>query len=238
MSEVTVLVNQDVPRSVDEGVFTGLKGTKRGEICVIDFFIEMVLEENAYQIRAGTITGAITGGVVIQDASAGIAVAALAGTTILPCEVWTTRNNDGGAGKDSTEIAAKSVGTSVMTGGTAFEPLNLLIGGKAPVTKGMHAAADGITVTAESDTTTRQHFHVTQEFAQDSGAERTQTSHLYPLPNKSGVGAQSNPIIWHPAILPVLPGASCFYMQFGATTTAFGYFAHIDYIELPTTSVT
>ena len=236
MSEVQVLVNQDVPRSVDEGVWTGLKGTKRGEICIIDFYTQMVIEENAYQIRAGTVTTAITGDEAITDTKAEMAVAALAKTTIMPCEVWITLNNMGG---DSVEQAAKSVGASTMTGGTAFEPLNLFIGGKAPITKGMVGTAGGVVVAAEVDTTTRQHFHATQEFANDSGAERTQTSHYhYPTSKTSGTGVNCNPLIWHPAILPILAGAACFYVQIASATTAPGYFAHIDYIELPTTSVT
>ncbi len=235
MTELTVLVNQDVPRSKGEGVWTGLKGTKRGEICVIDFYVQMVLEENAYQIRAGTITAPIAGDVDITDQKAEMAVAALTGTTIMPCEVWITigENQEG----DSLQVAAKSVGASTMTGGTAFEPLNLFIGGKAPITKGMTGSAGGVTVAAELDTTTRQHFQVTQEFAIDTGAERTQISRMYPSEKRSSVGAQCDPIIWHPAILPILKGAACFYIQIGAGTTTMDYFAHIDYIELPTTSV-
>ena len=38
--------------------------------------------------------------------------------------------------------------------------------------------------------------------------------------------------------VPVLVGAACFYVQMAAATTSYTYFAHFDYIELPTTSVT
>ena len=234
MSEEKVLINQDVLKSDEEGTWTELKGTKRGEICIIDFFTQMVIEENAYQVRAGTVTTAITADEAITDAAAEMAAVALAGTTIMPCEVWVTRNNDGG---DSVEVAAKSVGATTMSGGTAYVPLNLFIGGKVAITKAMHAAAGGVTVATELDTTTRQHFHVTNEFAVDSGAERTQIVRLYPSRHISGVGAQGNPIIWHPAILPILKGDACSYVQIASATTAPGYFAHFDFIELPTTSV-
>lgn len=237
MSKLKALVNQDVARSEDEAVWTGLKASKRGEICVIDFFIQMVLEENAYQIRAGTITAPVPGDVDITDASAEMAVAALIGTTVMPCEVWVAvgENQEG----DSIQIAAKSVATATMSGGTAFEPLNLFIGGKTAITKGMTGTAGGVTVTAELDTTTRQHFQVTQEFSNDSGAERLQRSWPYPQgKDKSFAGSGCDPIIWHPQILPFLVGPSCFYVQAGADTTTMDYFAHIDYIELPTTSVT
>ena len=235
MAETQVLVNQDIPRSVGEGIWTGLKGTKRGEVCVMDFFTEMVIEENAYQIRAGTITAAITGdGTAITDAAAEMAVAALAGVTVMPCEAWISYDSQVG---DAQECAGKSVGASTMTGGTDFEPLNLLIGGKAAITKGMVGTAGGVTVGAELATDTRQHFHSAQEFAKDTGAELRKHSHYLYTKDKSGVGLGGNPVVWHPTILPTLVGAACFYIQIAAATGQ-TYFAHIDYIELPTTSVT
>jgi len=229
---IQVKVNQDVPRSVDEGVWTDVKGTKRGELCIIDFFTQMVIEENCYQVRLGTVTSPVTSDVAITDADADGAVAALAGTTIMPCELWMSFDTQDG---DSLEVAAKSVADSTMTSGTAFEPLNLCLGGKPAITKGMVGGAGAIVVAAELATTTRQHFHVTQEFAKDSGAElATHSQYHY---GGSGTGMRGNPIIWHPILLPVLPGASCFYMQCGGAA-ACTYFCHFDYIELPTTSVT
>jgi len=96
MAEIQLLTNQDIPRSDDESVWLDVKGTKRGEICIIDFYLEQVIEENAYQIRAGTVTTAITGDIAITDAKAEMAVAALAGTTVMPCELWITLNNQAG----------------------------------------------------------------------------------------------------------------------------------------------
>lgn len=233
MAEIQVKVNQDVPRSVDEGVWTDVKGTKRGELCVIDFFTQMVIEENCYQVRLGTVTAGVTAdATAITDADADAAVAALAGTTIMPCEVWISLDTQVG---DSVEAAAKSIADSTMTGGTAFEPLNLCLGGKPAITKAMVGGAGAITVAAELPTDTRQHFQVTQEFAKDDGTElATHSQYHY---GGSGVGRRGNPLIWHPILLPVLVGASCFYLQI-AGVTAHDYFAHIDYIELPTTSVT
>lgn len=228
---VQVKVNQDIPRSVDEGVWTDVKGTKRGELCIIDFFTQMVIEENAYQIRLGTTTNPVTSDATdITDADADAAVAALAETTVIPCELWISLDTQA---TDAIEMAAKSVGVSTMTGGTAFEPLNLCLGGKPAITKGMVGGAGAITVGAELDTTTRQHFHMSVEFTKDAETEIRSSPKF---PELGGPSSQGNPIIWHPKLLPVCKGAACFYVQV-AGATACTYFAHFDYIELPTTSV-
>lgn len=222
-----VYVNQDSPRSAEEGSWINLKGTKRGEICIIDFYIQQALEENAYQMRAGTVTTPLTGDVNITDADAGMAVVALVGMTIIPCELWISLDAQLA---DPIEIAVKSVGTSTMSGGTSFVPLNLFIGGKAPVVLAMYKAAGDMTVEAELATTTRQHFSISAEFAKDDGTEWGGTV-------QCGKNGGYNPIIWTPRVPPVLVGDACFYVQVAGGTTGPTYFAHFDFIELPTASV-
>lgn len=216
-----VYVNQDSPRSADEGSWINLKGTKRGETCILDFYIAQVLEENVFQVRAGTISAPLAGDVNLTDAAAGMAAVALSGITIIPCELWVSLDLQLA---DPLEIAAKSVGASTMTGGDAFVPLNLFIGGKAPIVKAMTKTACGVTVAVEAVTSTRQHFMAVTEFARDDGTEWGSINGL-------------NPVIWSPRVPPVCMGDACFYVQVAGGTTGPTYFAHFDFIELPTTSI-
>ncbi len=216
--ELRVQVNQDSPRAVADGNFTAAKGTKRGELCVIDFYTQMALEGRGYQLRIGTVTTGVTGKAsVITDAAAEGCVDCTAGLTIIPCEVWITY--DTGVGDDQ-ECAIKSVAT-VSSAGSAFVPLPLLIGGSAAASTARQDDEGGVTVTAEVDTTTLQHLHVSSEFAQALGTD----------------SPPANPIIWQPIAPPVLPGPRCFYIQLAADTTAPDYFLHADYLELLTAQI-
>ena len=229
-----VFVAQDTPQVADELGEAYLKGTKRGELCVMDFFIEQVIEENAFQVRAGTVTTAITGDVAITDQAAEMAIAATLGTTMLPVEVWISIDVD--PATDPLEIGIKSVaGTYTLASGVVVVPLNLCLGGKAAATPCEAQTGGGVTVPAETATTTRQHLHFSKEFAKDSGTEWAGKNTNKPS-LQGDLGRRNNPMIWTPTLVPVLKGAACFYIQV-AGGAAPNYFAHIDYIELPTTSV-
>jgi len=232
-----VYVSQDTLLTGDEMGEVQMKGTKRGELVVIDFLTEMALEQNAFQVRMGTVTTAITGDEVVTDQAAECAISAQTGTTFIPVLGWITLNNEGG---DANEICFKSVGTShTIASGTVFTPLPLYSGGRPAVTKADVQSAGGVTVAAEAATTTRQHFHMCQEFVKDSGAEWRSKNLTSRMPLKGGNKGwvRTNPVIWAPNCPPVLVGTACLYMQCASASTAAGYFAHIDYIELPTTSV-
>ena len=233
MSETQVYVSQDTLLEGDEFALVNLKGTKRGELVIMDFFTEQAIEENAYQVRAGTKSTAITGDVAITDPASEMCADATTGVTIIPVEAWISLNNEGG---DAVEVAIKSVG-SVSSAGTSFTPLNLCIGGKGAMFTARTKTAGGCTVTAEAATTTRQHYHVTKEYAKDSAAEWQGGNICNPHPRGGDLGMRLNPIVWSPAILPVLKGSACVYIQIASASTGPGYFAHLDVIELPTDCV-
>lgn len=215
--EMRVFVNQDSPRAVGDGNWTPAKGTKRGELCVIDFYTQMAMEGRGYQLRIGTVTTGVTGDAPVADTAAEGCVDCTSGLTIIPCEVWISYDTGEG---DAQECAIKSVAV-VSSGGTAFVPLPLLTGGSAAASTARQDDEGGVTVSAEVNTTTLQHLHVSSEFAQATGGD-------VPV---------ANPIIWQPIAPPVLPGPRCFYIQVGATTTAPDYFLHADYLELLTTQI-
>jgi len=217
MSELRVQVNQDSPRAISDGNWTSAKGTKRGELCVIDFYTQMAMEGRGYQLRVGTVTTGVTGDANITDTAAEACVDCTSGLTIIPCEVWISYDTGEG---DSQECAIKSVAT-VSSAGTAFIPLPLLIGGAAAASTARQDDEGGVTVTSGLATTTLRHLQVTSEFAQALGTD----------------SPPSNPIIWQPFVPPVLPGPRCFYIQIAAATTAPNYFLHADYLELLTTQI-
>ena len=218
MAEDQVRVNQDSPRAAGEGQWIDAKGTKRGELCVIDFLTEMALEGRAYQVRAGTVTTAITADVALTDTDAEMCADAGDGVTIMPVEAMISIDTHV---NDEIEIAGKSVATA-STVGTAFKPLPLLIGGPAARATARVDGAGVTQVTAELTTTTVRHFNTVAEFSPTDGGD----PHM-----------AINPTLWQPRVPPVLNGIRCFYIQIGSKSTGCTYFAHFDFIELLTVNV-
>ena len=211
MAQTQVFVNQDAPRAASEGTWLDAKGTKRGELAVIDFYTAMALEGRAFQVRAGSLSAPLVGSVAIVDQKAEMATEALTGTTIIPCTLNIAINLGTGT---LHEYAAKSRAWTVAVTGTAFVALPLKLGGVAARSASYVDAAGVVDVGVGEDVTLdRMHFHFAQPIA---------------------MGAWDGVIWWSPIAPPVIAGRSIFYVQIGATTTGPSYFAHYDFIELPT----
>lgn len=181
--------------------------TTMADQVVVDFYTAMALDGRCYQVRAGTITAPLTGDVLITDTAAEMSADAASGTTIIPVYINAYLEAAGGT---IPEIAVKSVAT-VSSAGTAFTPLPLKSDGSAAVSTARVQAAGAVTVTAELATTTLRHY----------GAISTTVGDIL-LANHE----------FRPP--PILVGARSFYVQIAATTTGPTYFAHFDYIEVPT----
>ena len=217
MTDLRVYVAQDALSGADDNTRIGVKGSKMGFEVAIDFYTQMVLEGRVFQVRAGTISVPAVGDIVITDTAAEMCVDALAGTTVMPVYCNISYNV---AGEALSEAAGKSVAT-VSTVGAAFVPLNLKSDGAAANSTARVAetgsAATGVTVTGETATTTLRHFSFSQPIA---------------------AGAWDTTYDWEPPSPPVLNGPRCFYVQIAAGATAGpSYYAHFDYIELPTANV-
>jgi hypothetical protein len=208
MSDQRIYVAQDRVDAAGEGTWMAAKGSKMGFQVVQDFYTQMAIEGRVYQVRAGTVTTHLTGDVEITDAKAEMCADAPTGTTIIPAYLNIHVEALGGT---VPILAAKAVATA-STAGTAFVPLPLKVGGAAATSTARVAAAGGVTVTAELATTTLRLFSATLATA-DMIFE------------------------WEPRTPPVLSDDKCFYVQVAGTTTGPNYYAHFDYIELPTTAV-
>lgn len=196
---------------VDSNLQAASGGTQRlirvaptGEQIVRDFYLDMALEGNVYQVRAGTITTHLTGDVEITDTAAEMTADAATGTTILP--VYANFHIEA-LGGTLPIVTCKSVG-AVSTAGTAFVPLPLKIGGSASTATARVQAAGACTVAAELATTTRRHFSGTL------------------------VSVDAPIVTWEPRTPPVLVGPSAFYVQIAASTTGPNYYASFDFIEI------
>ena len=218
MADLRAMVEQDSLSATSEGTFAAVKMNKLGFLVTVDFYTQMALEGRCYQVRAGTVTTPLTGDVAITDTDAEMCADAAAGTTIMPYEAMIGLDGMGG---DALEIAGKSV-TVVSNVGTAFVPLPLLGGGVAATSTARVDGAGVVQVPAELATNTLQHFHAGAEFVQDSGTETL---------------GMTNPYTWQPRVPAPLAGARCFYIQIESATTGPLYFAHFDYIELPTANI-
>ena len=209
MTDMRIYVAQDTLPASGENSWLSAMGSKRGELYVTDFFMRMVLEQRAYQVRAGTITTPLTGDVDITDTAAEACADAASGTTIIPVFGQVDIESLGGT---LPHVTFKSVAT-VSSVGAAFVPLPMYSGGGAATSTARVAAAGGVTVTAEAATTTLRHFA------------------------KTVATAALDPFVWEPKMPPVLNGPRCFYLQVGTVTTGSVYFANFDFIELPTVNV-
>ncbi len=218
MAEDQVRVNQDSMRAAGEGQWIDAKGTKRGELCVIDFFTEMALEGRCYHVRAGTISAPVSADIEITDAGAEMCVDAPSNVTVMPVEAMFSISAHV---KNEIAIAGKSVATA-STSGTAYIPLPILIGGAPCRSSARVQSAGNVAVTVETPATTVRHFHVESEFSPTDGGD----PHL-----------SLNPVIWQPIGPPVLNGIRCFYIQAASKTTGFTYFGHFDFLELETVNV-
>ena len=217
MTDLRVYVQQDTLAAAGEKTRVAVKGSKMGYQIAIDFYTQMVMEGRVYQVRAGTISVPAVGDIVLTDTAAEMCVDALVGTTIMPVYCNISYNL---AAEARPEAAGKSVAT-VSTVGAAFVPLNLKSDGPAANSTARVAetggGATGVTVTAETAATTLRHFSFSHAIA---------------------AGAWDTTYDWEPPSPPVLRGPRCFYIQVAAAATIGpAYYAHFDYIELPTANV-
>ena len=209
-----VLVNQDSPRSESEGNWIDLKGSKRGEVCVVDFYTAMALEGRGYQVRAGALSAPLVGDVEITDQACEMATESLTGTTVLPVELHIAINLGGGT---LHEYVAKSRPWTTAVTGTAFTALPMYLGGVAARSASYVSAAGGVDVGAnESLLLDRLHYSFSQPIA---------------------MGAWDGIAKWEPIAPPPIAGRSIFYVQIAAATTGPSYFAHYNFIELQTVNI-
>ncbi len=209
MADQRIFVAHDTLDAAGESTWMAAKGNKLGFQIVMDFYTQMAIEGRVFSVRAGTISVPLVGDVLITDTAAEMAVDAASGTTIIP--VTTNIGINLGSGT-AHEYVGKSVAT-VSSAGDAYTPLNLRSDGGAATTTARVDAAGGVTVTAETVSTTLLHFVKGAGIAQ---------------------GAYALNVEWEPRTPPVLVGPRCFYVQIAAASTGPSYFANIDYIELPT----
>ncbi len=216
MADLRGYVQQDSLGAGGENTWVAAKASKLGFQITMDFYTQMAMEGRVYQVRAGTISVPAVGDADITDTAAEMCADAVSGTTLIPVYCNVSYNL---AAATLFEMAGKSVAT-VSTVGAAFVPLNLKSDGAAAASTARVAqtgsAAVGVTVTAETAATTLRHFSMSQPIA---------------------AGAYTTTYDWEPKAPPVLPGPRCFYVQIAADTTGPSYFAHFDYIELPTANV-
>jgi len=214
--EARLLVVQDTLRAEGDGNWVKLKGSKRGELVICDFFTQMVMEGRGFQVTLGTITTPAVGLTAITDTGSEMCADAPSGTTMIPvfCNISIRLN-----AKTLLEGGIKSV-ASASTAGTVFVPLPLLTNSAvAAVCTARAQEAGACTVAAEAVTTTRRHYALANPIgANTAGYEMAEFN-------------------WQPRVPPVLPGVACIYVQMAADTTGPSYYAHLDWIELPTINI-
>jgi len=184
----------------------------------MDFYTEMMLEGRAFQVRAGSLSAPAVGDIVIIDTAAEMAVEAPNGLAVIP--VYCNIAINLGAGTLH-EYCINSVDGAITTIVDSFVPLPLVMDTNAKssmVSRCSFDAAGGVTVGADDVTTTRSHWHVAN-----------------PLAVAAGHGVTTHE--WQPRTPPVIANTAHVYVQIAATGTGPSYFANLDWIELPWSSI-
>lgn len=211
-AELQVLVNQDAPRAAGEGAYIDIKGTKRGEMCVLDWYTAMYLEQRAYSVRLGSVSAFVTSSTAILTTAADMCADVVLGLTLIP--TWFNIAIQGATGT-ANEVGFKS-NAAVSTAGTVFVPVPLYVGGAAALSTARAQATGNCTVADDAVTTTRE---------------------ICAWANGIAAGAYTTTFTYKPRLPHVVNGAGGVYMQVGATTTGMDYFADFEYIELRTTNI-
>ena len=204
---------QSVSRFSDD-TWVNLRASRDGSPIIMPWYVALAIEGRVYQVRLGTITAPLTGDIEITTVAAESAAEAAAGSTIIPLYVNVDLEALGGT---LPQACFKSVNALITTLGTAFVPLNLRIGGPAASGRAAVAAAGGVAVAAESNTTTR----------------------VLASGHTSGIGdAQPNLLDQQFRYPNVLVGPASIYLQVGTVMTGSDYFAFYNYAELLTNDIT
>jgi hypothetical protein len=215
LESIKLYVNQDSIRSGAEEQDIYAKATKRGELCVMDWYTEMSLEKRVFGVRYGLQAAPMTGDQPIATTAAESCVDPGNDMIVIPFD-----------GVFSLETAAGTVndirGVIVPTassGGDAYTPLNQWLGGPSCRSTARCDETGGVTVTAEAEATSVLCF-----------------SQIAPI----AVAANATPRLgydWKPMAPPVVPEDYCFYVQIGGTTTSPTYHLRYSFVELPLDNV-
>lgn len=211
---VRFMVRQSNLSPAADDTYVPGRATRLGLPVITDFYVYMALAGKAYQINAGTISTPLVGDVVLTNSAAEMCIDAASGLTLIPVNLNVALRLTTGT---LHEYAVKSV-ASASTGGAAFVPLPLLLGGSAATATARVAAAGGVAVAAELATTTMRHW-------------------AYSNPVAGGAGNETGELDWSPRTPPVIKGVGCLYVQIAATGTGPSYYASLDFIEAPTASL-
>src|SRR3990167_3825845 len=141
-TELQVKVNQDAPRAGGEGAYLDIKGSKRGEMCIIDFYTAMYLEQRAYSVRIGSVSAPVTSDTAINTLEADMCADVVAGLTLIP--TYFNIAIQAATGTEN-EVGFKS-NAAVSTAGTVFVPIPLYIGGVAALSTAPAQAGGNRTV--------------------------------------------------------------------------------------------
>ena len=204
---------QSAPRASDD-TWAALRSSRDGSPILFPWYFALAVEGKCFQVRLGTITAPLTGDVDVTDTAAEAAAEAATGMTILPLYANVDIELLGGT---LPQVCLKSVNAVITTLGTQFIPLNLRIGGPAAQGRAAVAAAGGVAVAAEVNTTTR----------------------VLASGHTSAIGDAMPNILDQLFEVPhVLVGPASVYLQVGTVTTGTAYFGFFNYAEIATNDIT
>ena len=122
-----------------------------GALVVMDFLTKAILDGHGYQVRLGVLTTPVVGDIEVTTVAAEMAANSAANLVLIP----THFTFDMEAIVGTLVQASVKMTATAATGGTAFTPLPMLIGGRAASSTALANDAGGVAVVDDAATTTR-----------------------------------------------------------------------------------
>ena len=228
------IVRQASYGNYSEGQERAVRSNRRGELVVVDFYTQMVLDGRTFAVNIGAEDDAINSTAAIDDQTVWALTDIAVGNTIIPVQAqasiatWTTSS----LVNFMLEADMGKVRFSAVGGGGAFTPLNLR--GDSPRAS---AGSSYVNLTTGAGVTAAAKSTV-------GGVDGSIEFHKYSIEDNWGDTGDTIPesgLNWRAKDVgapPVIVGPGSFVFHLGATTadvTAYGYYV---FIELPSESVT
>ena len=189
-------IRQDTYESNAEGTERPLRGNRRGELVVCDFWTQLMLDGRMFHMQIGTETTAVNSTGAVDDQTVWMLVDGLTGWTLLPALYEVSIDQLAAATTPEAYLEIDNSKVRYNTGGTAYVPENLRT--DRPRTSVAAKAYVGTDITALAKTAVpgsieiQHHTFFEDAIGTGTGAELHQytvNARTRPLPAVVGIGS-------------------------------------------------
>jgi hypothetical protein len=219
-------VGQNTYEDYNEGQLHEMRINRRGELVVVDFWTQLVLDGRIFHMQVGTESAPVNATTTVADTLVWMLVDGAAGTTFLPALYEVDMNVLSNATLPEAYLELDRAKVRYSTGGTAFVPENLRT--DRPRTSNAGSAYVGTDITAAAKTAVPGSIeighHTWMEDAIATGTG-TEVGQFYRLSARDRA-------------LGAVVGVGSILCHFGSSTGDVTGYGCVQWAEIPTVSVT